>query len=254
MSTSTSAAGERFEVETGEGAMTTWVYRPLAGEGPWPAVIFYMDGPGLRDALHAMAQRLAWGGYVVLLPNLYYRAGDQAPFDPATVFSDPSERERLMALALSVTSDAAMRDTAALLRFLDGLPGVEGKAVGCVGYCLGGLVALWAAVAHPDRVAAAASIHGGRLATDAPDSPHAHADQIRGRVYVGVAGLDPNFTAEHTERLRSALDAAGVRATVEIYPDARHGFAVPDLPVYDRESAERHWRRVLELFAEALPG
>jgi carboxymethylenebutenolidase len=159
-----------------------------------------------------------------------------------------------MGLALSVKPDAAMRDTAALLRVIDGLPDVKGKGVGCVGYCLGGYLAMQAAIAHPNRVAAAASIHGGRLATDAPESPHARAKKIRARVYVGIAELDQNFTAEHTERLRSALDAAGVRATIEVYPQARHGFAVTNLPVYDRDSAERHGQRIFDLFAEALPG
>jgi carboxymethylenebutenolidase len=243
---------ESIEVDTGDGAMGTRVYRP-EGAGPWPPVLFFMDGLGLRDALYAMAERLAAGGYVVLLPNLFYRAGTYAPFDPATVWGDDAERARVMQLVLAVTFDSAMRDVGALLREVDRLPGVKGAKVGCVGYCLGGLLAMQTSIAHADRVAAAASIHGGRLVTDAPDSPHARAGQIRGELYVGVAELDQNFKAEHTERLRAALDAAGVRSTVEVYPQAGHGFAVPDLPVYDRGSAERHWQRVLALFERALP-
>lgn len=249
-----STEGERIDVETEDGTMNTWVYRPSVGAGPWPVVIVYMDGLGIRDALCAMAQRLAGRGYVVLLPNMYYRAGAYTPFDPATVFSDQAERERLMGLVRSVKPDAAMRDTATLLRVIDGLPDVEGRGVGCVGYCLGGFLTMHAAIAHPDRVAAAASIHGGWLVTDAPDSHHAHAEKIRARVYVGVAESDHNLATENTDRLRSALDAAGVHATVEVYPQARHGFAVTDLPVYDRDSAERHWQRVFDLFAKALPG
>src|SRR5262249_5448747 len=116
----------------------------------------------------------------------------------------------------------------------------------------GGHYALVAAGMFPDRIAAAASFHGGNLATDRPDSPHLLADRMRAALYVGVAGIDPHFLPEEKDRLESALSAAGVAHTIEVYPNVRHGFAVPDLPVYDRDAAERHRERLLGLLCQAL--
>jgi carboxymethylenebutenolidase len=39
---------------------------------------------------------------------------------------------------------------------------------------------------------------------------------------------------------------------VETYSGARHGFAVPDLPVFDKGAAERHWTALFKLFQETL--
>jgi carboxymethylenebutenolidase len=198
-----------------------------------------------------MAQRLADGGYVVLLPNLFYRAGPYAPFDGATVFNGGPERERLMKLTGSTNNRLAMRDTAAYLDYLARQPSVLGSKVGCTGYCMGGRFALLAAGTYPDRVGAAASFHGASLATDAPDSPHLLAGNIRASVYVGVAGIDPHFPDSEKDRLKTALETAGVRHQVEVYPGARHGFTMTDLPAYDRDAAERHWERLLALLRDA---
>jgi carboxymethylenebutenolidase len=211
-----------------------------------------MDGVGIRPALFDMAARLAAAGYTVLLPNLYYRAGRAEPFDPATVFAEGPERDRLTAMLQAVTPAAAMRDTGAFLAFLDARPEVEKGKIGCVGYCMGGGLALTAAGTFPDRFAAAASFHGGRLATDAPDSPHLLAPKIQSEVYIGVAGVDPWLAPGETERLKAALEFHKVDATVEIYPAVKHGFAPPDMPVYDHDASERHWERLLDLFGRAL--
>ncbi|MDB4981108.1 MAG: dienelactone hydrolase, partial [Myxococcales bacterium] len=168
-------------------------------------------------------------------------------------WTNEPERERLLSLIRSVTSTTAMRDTAAVLDLLAASDDVAATRVGCVGYCMGGGLALAAAAAFPERIAAAASFHGARLATDAADSPHRDAAKIRGRVYVGVAETDRNFGPEQRERLRGALEAGGVRFDIEMYPGAAHGFAVTDTPAYDEASAERHHERVVALFRGELP-
>ena len=222
------------------------------GNGNRPAVIFYMDGIGIRPALCDMAERLAAHGYHVLLPNLYYRSGPIEPFDPATAFKEGPERDRLMPLFRSLTNKLIMEDTAAFLDFLDAQPLVARPKIGCVGYCMGGAFALSATGTFPERVAAAAVLHGARLATDQPDSPHLLAAKMRAGVYIGIAGIDLHFTAEEKQRLQSALQSAGVAHAVEVYPDVKHGFAVNDTLVYDRPAAERHWQQILKLFAENL--
>jgi carboxymethylenebutenolidase len=145
-----------------------------------------------------------------------------------------------------------MEDTEYFLAFLDSQASVAGPKIGTVGYCMGGALSLTAAGIRPDRVAAAASIHGARLATDAPDSPHLLAPEMLGEIYVGVSEIDPWLAPGETDRLETALKKSGANATVEIYPGVQHGFAVPGLPIYDREASERHWDRLLALLARNL--
>jgi carboxymethylenebutenolidase len=241
----------RIDVGTQDGRMECRVFSP-DGDGPWPGVILYMDAFGLRSNLDAMAQRLASHGYVVAVPNLYYRSGAYEPFDARQVAAEGPERDRFKALIRSITDTMVMRDTAAVLERLDTDARVRQGRIGVVGYCMGGGFALSAAGTFPERVAAAASFHGGSLATDKPDSAHLLASRIHGRVYVGVAEIDASFSPEQQARLESALTAAGVDFTIEIYKGAKHGFAVDGHLVYDRDASERHWQRLLRLFSDTL--
>jgi carboxymethylenebutenolidase len=129
---------------------------------------------------------------------------------------------------------------------------VKGDKVGATGYCMGAALALRAAGNFPDRVAAAAGFHGGRLATDDPGSPHLLAPKIKAKVYVSGADEDAGFPPEQADRLRDALTAAGVDNEVTIYPGAKHGYAPPDMPVYNEAAAERHWRELVKLLDETL--
>lgn len=237
-------------IATPDGTCDAALHAP-DGTGPWPAVIMYADAGGVRATFHAMARRLADLGYAVLLPNLYYRLGEFEPFDLQTVFTDPTERARLKDLASSVTQEEVARDTMAALDFLAEQPEIAGTKVGTVGYCMGGSFALTAAGRFPDRVAAAASIHGGYIASTAPDSPHRLAGSMKAKVYIAGAENDASFDAEQFERLSSALTEAGVDHTMVTYP-AAHGFAVPDNPTYDSETAARHWQVLQDLYATTL--
>ena len=222
------------------------------GAGTWPAVVFYMDAFGVRPNLAGMAQRLATQGYTVVVPNLYYRSGAFVPFDPKLVATEGPERDRFKGMIQSINDTMVMRDTAAVLAMIDTHPAVRAGRLGVVGYCMGGGFALSAAGTFPDRVAAAASFHGGSLATDKPDSAHRLAPRIKARVYVGVAEIDASFPPEQQSRLERALADAKVDYTIEIYKGAKHGFAVTGHLVYDREASERHWQRLLRLFGDTL--
>jgi carboxymethylenebutenolidase len=241
----------RVDIDTPDGRLDCHVFTP-DGEGSWPAVVLYMDAFGVRPDLAGMAQRLASSGYVVAVPNLYYRSGAYAPFDPKQVFSDGPERDRFKGMIRSITDTMVMRDTAAVIAMLDARPDVREGRMGVVGYCMGGGFALSAAGTFPERVAGAASFHGGSLATDKPDSAHLLAPRIRGRVYVGVAEIDPSFSPDQQRLLETALSEGGVDYEIEIYKGARHGFAVTNHLVYDRDASERHWQRLLRLFSETL--
>ena len=252
----------RIDVETADGRMDCYGFTPEGlpgqsrgaevGEGPWPPVVLYMDAFGIRPQLGEMAQRLASNGYFVVIPNLYYRSGAFAPFDPKQVVSEGPERDRFKGMIQSINNTKVMRDTAAVLAMIDIQPLARAGPLGVVGYCMGGGFALSAAGTFPDRVAAAASFHGGSLATDKPDSAHRLADRMRGRVYVGVAEIDASFSPDQQQRLDRALADGGVNYTIETYKGAKHGFAVIGHLVYDRDSSERHWQRLVQLFRDTL--
>jgi carboxymethylenebutenolidase len=242
---------EDLDIRTADGVARAWAYG--GGPGPRPAVLLYPDAFGVRPSMHEIAARIASLGYAVLLPNVFYRAGDYAPFDKVTVWTDPPERARLMGLIGSLTTDRLRADAAAYLDALAARPGVRGDGMGVLGYCMGGRLAVLTAALHPDRIRAAASFHGGGLVTNAPDSPHRLADRIRGAVYLAVADQDRSCTPEHQGALAAALGAADVAYALELYRGKRHGFAVSDHPgAHDPDAEARHWRRMEAFFGETL--
>ena len=241
-----------LSITTRDGTCPASLFTP-AGTGPWPGVIFFMDGLGIRPVMFEMAQRLADGGYAVLLPDLYYREGPYAPMNASAVFTDPDARAALMKMVGSLTRERKISDAGAFIDCLASRPEVFGGRFGTTGYCMGGNASFTAAGAFPEKISAAASFHGGNLAADAPDSPHHFVQHITGRIYIAEAIEDPSFPDEQKARLEQALTSAGVNHVIETYEGALHGFAVPDLPVFNAAAAERHWAALFKLFTETLP-
>lgn len=241
-------------VPTADGAADAILAAPTE-DGLHPGVLIYTDAFGPRPRLEEMAARIAAAGYVVLVPNVFYRHG-RAPLVELTDLKEPDNRAKAFAtlrpLMQGLTPDLAMRDADAYLAFLGADPRVAQGPMGVVGYCMGGALALRTAAHFPDRVAAVASFHGGRLATDQPDSPHLLADRIDAEVYLGHADNDASMTPEQQDVLAAALTAAGVRFVSEVYAGAAHGFTMADTAAYDQAAEERHWDRLLDLLARTL--
>lgn len=245
-------AKREVSIPTPDGQARAYVFTP-AGTGPWPAVIFYMDAPAIRPALFQMCERLAAHGYFVLLPDMFWRVGPYEPIDLREAFASEEARRSIFGKFMSSTDpERSTRDTGAFLAWLEKQSEAKADKVGVTGYCMGAALALRAAGNYPDRIVAAAGFHGGRLATDEPDSPHGLAARITAKVYIGGADEDAGFPPAQADRLRQALTDAGVDNTVEIYAGARHGYAPPDMPVYNEAAAERHWRELLKLLDQTL--
>ncbi len=241
----------KIEIKTRDGICPSYVYLP-PGKGPWPAVLVFMDGLGIRPAMLELGERLASYGYYVLLPDLFYRYGPYEPMDPHTMFSDPDKRKVLFEKFFGPATPAnIMSDTHAFLEYLAAQPQVKPGGIGTTGYCMGGLMSLTAAGTYPAQIVAAASYHGGRLASDAPDSPHLLASKMRARIYVAGAIEDQSFPDDMKARLEQALTAAGVDHRIETY-QARHGWVFRDFPIYDAAAAERHWQSLTALFDAKL--
>jgi carboxymethylenebutenolidase len=241
---------EQVSIHATDGACAAQVFTP-DGEGPWPAVIFYMDAFGIRPAMVEMAGHIAKAGYVVLLPDMFYRFGPYGPLVPKEVLAGDF-RATIGPMMGSTDNHKAAEDTKAFLAYLDTRGDVKGPHVGTVGFCMGGGMALTAAGYYPSRIAAAVSFHGGNLATDEPTSPHLLAGKIKAEVYVAGADNDHSYPPEMAESLEAALTEAGVKHVSEIYEGKAHGWMKPDMPVYDAAAAERGWAELFALYERTL--
>ena len=170
-----------------------------------PGVIFLPDGIGTRPSQRQMARRLAGEGYTVLLPNIYYRIARPPFFDRKFDFDDSAMRGRLSELTSSLPPEAMERDGSAYVDFLGAQPEVGDGPMGIVGFCFTGQFALRTAAVRPDRIAAAASFHGGGLFKDDPASPHLALPRVKARLYFGHAREDRSMPAEAIAKFEEAL-------------------------------------------------
>ena len=238
-------------VTTPDGSADCYFVHPASGRHP--AVIVWPDIVGLRPAFRMMGKRLAESGYSVLVVNPYYRTV-AAPVVPAGAsFQDPATREILMPLARSLSAATNVTDAKAFVAYLDQQKSVDtSRGIGTTGYCMGGPITMRTAAAVPDRIAATASFHGGRLVTDTPDSPHLLIPQIRASALFAVAENDDEKEPQLKDVLRDAYQTAGLSGEIQVYARAMHGWCPPDSAVYNEAQAERAWARLLDLFEKAL--
>jgi carboxymethylenebutenolidase len=243
--------GTTVDIAAPDGVADAYVARPDAGVHP--GVLFIMDAYGLRPTIEEMADRIAADGYVVLAPNVFYRAG-RSPVLPMPDLSDPDQRKSFFQSVRpsieELTPDRLAADGAAYLDYLGEVASPGPVAI--TGYCMGGRVGWRIAAAHPDRVAALGAFHPGGLVTDAPDSPHRSAAALKAEVYLGFADQDPSMTAEQIATLERTLDEVGARYRSEVYEGARHGYTMADGPVYEEAAAERHFRELRSLLERTL--
>jgi carboxymethylenebutenolidase len=242
---------KEIEIHTADGAADGFLYRP-DGDGIWPGVIHLTDIGGIRSANRDLSKRLASEGYVVLLPNVFYRTSKPPVFPPGSKHGDEKFMQRFQELAAPFTPEAIERDGSAYTDFLSKQESVGTGGFGIVGYCFTGGVALRMAAARPEKIAAVASFHGGRLFTDDPTSPHTVLPRVKARLYFGHAVEDRSMPKEAIENFERALESWGGRYESETYDGARHAWTMPDSPAYNQPQAERAFIKLSELFAVTL--
>ncbi|GGY06820.1 dienelactone hydrolase [Streptomyces hiroshimensis] len=211
-------------------------------------MLMYADAFGIRPVVEEMARELAGHGYYVLVPNFFYRHGPTPLIElPGHIGEEvrPAAIARLMPLIRAHTAERVLRDADAYLSFLATQPEVAAGPVAVTGYCIGGLLAMRTAAAHPDQVAAVAAFHGP-VGADGPGS----FSKITARVHLGHAETD--ITPEALGELNQALDAAGVDYTSEIYPGTVHGFTMSDTDAFNPAALQHHWDRLLPLLDRTL--
>jgi carboxymethylenebutenolidase len=239
------------EIRTPDGLADAALYYP-EGKGPWPAVLIWPDVVSLRPAFREMGRRLAGEGYVVLVPNLYYRVRKAPVVEGAFNFSNPENRAKLAPMRATVTPEGTDRDAVAYMAFLDGLKQTDTrKRAGVQGYCMGGPLSFRTAAAVSGRIGAVGSFHGGGLYTDQPTSPHLLLTKTTAEFLVAVADNDDRQDPTIKDRLKVAMDAAGRTSAIEVYP-AAHGWCVRGSAVYDEVQAERAWAALLTMYRRTL--
>lgn len=248
------------EIETPDGRMDAFVCHPEAG-GTFPSVVLLMDIWGLREELFDIARKVAVTGYHCVVPNFWYRQG-RVRFEfrdsrgrMLSIDRIPVEALKQMREQMRVTTDEmAMADIRSVLRFLETQP-VRSGPKGTIGYCLGGRYSLEAAALYPDQFRASASLHGTRLASEAPLSPHRHVARMRGEVYCGFAEHDDLAPPATRKALEDAFAACpDVRYRAVLHQSASHGYALPDRDVHDKHAANRDWEAIFAMFRRVLPG
>ena len=243
-----------IEIPTADGSAEAYVAQSPGGARP--GVILFMDAFGLRPQIEGMADRIASWGYTVLVPNLFFRSGRVADLVPTVDLKAPMEREKLFAelgpRMQPLTAEVMDADSAAYLDALRSLDTVSPGGVGVSGYCMGARWATRIAGTQPADVAAVGGFHGGRLVTDAPDSPHLLLASARAEFVYGHADRDASMPPEAVQALGEALAANGLRATNEVYPGAGHGYTMADTSAYDEAGAERHYQELRALLERTL--
>jgi carboxymethylenebutenolidase len=240
-----------IEIRTADATADGVLYRPDDGSR-LPGAIHLTDIAGIRASHRDMARRLAAAGFTVLLPNVFYRTGRPPLFDFVPNPGEARSLQRFAELAGPLNADAMERDAPCYVDWLAAQPSVGPGPIGVVGYCFTGGMALRTAALRPERIAAAASFHGGHLWSDAAQSPHRLLPRIKARLLIGHAVEDRSMPAEAIGQLDRALAAWGGRYESEVYDGARHGWTVPDSPVYQREQAERAFTKLTSLFTQTL--
>jgi carboxymethylenebutenolidase len=237
---------ETIDVPTPDGVANAYVARP--DDDPHPGVLFIMDAFGLRPTVEEMVRRVAADGYVVLAPNVFYRAG-RDPIGPMPDLADPQRRtsffQALRPLFEALTPDRVAADGGAYLDYLNQIAAPGPVAI--TGYCMGGRLGWQIAAAYPDRVAALGAFHTSGLISEGPDSLHRLADRVGAELYFGFADQDQNMTAEQIAAFEKALDEAGANYRAEVYEGAAHGYTMDDTAAFDEEARERHFRELREL-------
>jgi len=239
------------EVKTPDGVADAALYYP-AGKGPWPGVLIWCDFLSLRPVFREMGRRLAAEGYVVLVPNFYYRSRKAPVFDGAFDFANQEHRAKIAPMRAALTNEAVEKDAGAYIAFLDAQPQTnKKKTIGVQGYCMGGPLTVRTAGARPNRVGAAATFHSGALVTTDPASPHLLIPQTKAAYLIATAQNDDKQRPTEKDELKKLFADNKLKATVEVYA-ADHGWCVKGGPVYNEAEAEKAWAELLKLYKSSL--
>jgi len=244
-------ASSEVLIKTPDGVCDALFVHPV--EEKSPAVLMWPDILSLRPAFRMMATRLAESGYAVLCVNPYFRNSKAPVVAVGESFQDESTRTKVMPMYRNLSARTHTRDAKVFVAWLDEQDSVDSKRqMGTMGYCMGGPIVMRTAAAVPSRIGAACSYHGGGLVTDREDSPHLLIPNMNANFLIAIAENDDKREPKTKTVLRDTFNKYSLKAEIEVYEGAMHGWCVLDSRVYDQEAAEKAWSRTLKLFNDSL--
>ncbi|MGH1493708.1 MAG: dienelactone hydrolase family protein [Acidimicrobiales bacterium] len=237
---------EVVEAQSDGSPMAVLRKRP-AGESKWPGVAMFHDGPGIREATHEFANKLAAEGFDVIVPDLYHRQGRLLGWELHERQADPSIVDRIWALLESLTDAGIQADIDAALEAV----GVgHDEPLLTIGFCLGARAVARAMLRSPERFMAGAMWHPSYLVDDEPDSPHLTAAELQGPLFIGIGDADEmQPLASHTPFLDAVRPLP--RVEIAVYPGADHGYTWDGWPNYNEAAATASFASTVSLFKRA---
>ncbi|MDB5026856.1 MAG: Carboxymethylenebutenolidase [Candidatus Eremiobacteraeota bacterium] len=236
-------SGQAGFVETG-GGKRAYYARP-AGDGPFPGVLVFQEAFGVNDYIQSETRRLAEHGYAAIAPDI---------FDGATYSYD--DRDSVFPRLQSLTDEAMMERVSPAVAYLDAQPQVKKRAYGAVGFCMGGRLAVLAAIELGERIAAAAAFYGGGIA---PEVQRAFSPllerlaQVKGELLLLYGADDASIEPREHGRIAETLSAHKKAYALVVYPGAQHAFASHARPsMYNADAARMAWNRTFELLDRRL--
>ena len=227
--------GEKVSFASNGGTAEGYLATPAAGAARGPAVVVIQEWWGLVPHIEELADRLAAQGYLALAPDLYHGVST----------TEPDEAGKLM---MGLAMDQAARDIAGAAGYLVRDRGAT--SVGCVGFCMGGSLALWSATLSDDIVATVGFYPAVPWERMSPTW-----DRYQGKAaLIHCSEADGTSAAEGIVQARTAIERAGGTVATHDYPGTEHAFFNDSRPeVHAPEAAEQAWRRTLDWFATHLP-
>ncbi len=238
---------ERLEIRVGQDAMGAYLARP-EGDGPFPAVLVWMEIFGINAHIRDVTERVAAEGYVALAPDFFHRTMPGVELD----YDDAGMAKGMEGLG-ALDADQMIADARAAIATLRGRGDTTDK-VGAMGFCIGGHMTYLTAC--ETDVAAAASFYGGGIA--GPQGPGgkqstvSRTPKIQGRILCLFGGQDGMIPGDQVDAIRGALESAGTNHEVVVYDPADHGFFCDQRATYHEASAADAWTRVKALFQAEL--
>ena len=217
-----------------------------------PTIIFYMDAPGIREELRNMSRRIVSNSYNVILPNLFYRLGTEGnyPFNQLLYKKSKQELNNMLSAMENTTNTMIINDTKYIINYIDN--NFKNKnGIGIVGYCMSGRFVVSCGAFYANKILAIASFYGVDILTEEDDSPHLFADKIKGDLYLAFAEKDRWVPNDILKKIKKTF-CKYKNCEIEIYPSTDHGFAFPERNTFVKKAAEKHWKKLINLFDKNL--
>jgi len=228
--------------------MRVHVYAPV-GEGTFPGLLLYPEIFQQTGPIARLSVQFASHGYVVMAPEIFHQHES-----PGTVLAyDDAGRDRGMAGKKSTKLSAFDDDARVVIDALRAHPQCNGR-LGTVGFCIGGHLAVRAAL-QPEIEACCAfyptDLHSGTIGEGENADTLARVSEIRGELTIIWGRQDPHIPAEGRLKVYQALSEAGTRFRWHEV-NGEHAFMRDEGPRYDAEVARECMEIALGLFHREL--